>query len=165
MSERIIAAAIREKGTLYLARAHHLCGAEYVRSTGKQPFPGGDAQGFVTDNRMRFVSREEAMQIALASGQVVRDPTGGDHRTVFFWMGFTPFCRTCGPLFAMICCPLFMIFRMSLTPGLCLGFENGCLRNITSVVACLLVFRTHWLNLISISRRIFLRDMLMRLSQ
>lgn len=79
--EHITWAAIRgEDGTLYVAAAHHRCGAAYVRRTGKRPFPGGEAQGFVTGGG-RFVSRKEAMLIALAAGQVVRTPTGHDHRT------------------------------------------------------------------------------------
>jgi hypothetical protein len=81
MGERIIGAAIKGKdGTLYIAASHGIAGEEYVRSTGKRPFPAGDAQGFVTDG-MRFVSREEAMTIALDAGQVTRTPTGWDHRT------------------------------------------------------------------------------------
>lgn len=81
MSERIIAAAIKgPDGTLYIADRHCQAGWEYNRTTGKRPYPGGDAQGFVTGS-MRFVSREEAMLIALEAGQVRRDPATKDHRT------------------------------------------------------------------------------------
>ena len=79
--KKIIGAAIKgPNGTLYIAASHCIAGHDYVELTGKRPFPGGDAQGFVTDS-LQFVSREEAMQIALDAGQVRRDPAGKDHRT------------------------------------------------------------------------------------
>lgn len=38
----------------------------------KRPYPGGDAQGFVTD-KGKFVSRKEALKIAKMAGQIPKD--------------------------------------------------------------------------------------------
>lgn len=67
---KIKAAAILFDGKIYEGKRHYAIGLELIKSGACcRPFPGGDAQGFVTDCG-RFVSREEAMDIAIRAGQV-----------------------------------------------------------------------------------------------
>lgn len=64
-------AAIAYNGTFFEGWAHHAIGQGMVAADiCTRPFPGGKAQGFITINR-EFVSREEALEIALACGQVL----------------------------------------------------------------------------------------------
>lgn len=66
----IVAAAIQFNGKAYIGYRHATIGHNMLRAGAcKRPFPGGPAQGFFTSDG-EFVSREEAMKIAKAAGQV-----------------------------------------------------------------------------------------------
>ena len=65
--ELVREAAILQDGKIYTGKRHDIIISQIVRKTGKKPVTG--EQGFVT-NSGRFVSREEAAQIAFASGQI-----------------------------------------------------------------------------------------------
>jgi hypothetical protein len=72
--ERITAAAIREGRNVYTG-PHHATIIHYIaKCAGITPVRG--EQGFVT-NTGRFVSRKEALGIAVAAGQVTADPLFG----------------------------------------------------------------------------------------
>lgn len=67
---KIISAAIAHQGSLYKGDSHAEIGIKMVREGFcKRPYPSGPSQGFITDEG-NFVSREDALQIALAAGQV-----------------------------------------------------------------------------------------------
>jgi hypothetical protein len=62
-------AAIQHNGRVYTGRRHCLIGQQMLREGAcRRPYPGGDAQGFITSDG-RFVGRLEARQIALKAGQ------------------------------------------------------------------------------------------------
>lgn len=80
--DAIQCAAIAFNGTFFEGWAHHAIGQAMVAADiCTPPFPGGEAQGFVTINR-EFVGREEALQIALAAGQVL--PGKHQHQSELF---------------------------------------------------------------------------------
>jgi hypothetical protein len=69
----IAKAAILYNGNIYTGWRHASIGLDMLANGFcKRPYPGGPAQGFVTDSGI-FVSREEAMKIAKASGQISQD--------------------------------------------------------------------------------------------
>ena len=71
---RIVQAAILYNGKVYRGWRHHLIGLDMLAARKCQrPYPGGKAQGFVTSEGA-FVDRQEAYQIAIASGQIVVSP-------------------------------------------------------------------------------------------
>lgn len=62
--ETIVDAAVRTKdGNVFVGRRHHLILQQHY------PHTKGGIQGFLTSEE-RFVTREEALQIALAAGQI-----------------------------------------------------------------------------------------------
>ncbi len=66
----ILSAAIYYQGSIYTGKNHAEIGHKMVLDgVCSKPFPGGEAQGFVTNNGI-FVGRKVAAQIALAAGQV-----------------------------------------------------------------------------------------------
>ena len=65
--ERIEVSAVLHEGSVYTGKRHGDAIRAAVEATGKKPVTG--KQGFVT-NTGRFVSREEAVKIALAAGQI-----------------------------------------------------------------------------------------------
>ena len=68
--ERIKCAAIRFNGTTHEGPSHNVIGHDMLENkVCSRPYPGGSAQGFVT-NQGRFVGRVEALQIAIEAGQV-----------------------------------------------------------------------------------------------
>ena len=70
MQEVIFKAAIRKDGVIYTGYRHHLIGQDMLKQgVCSRPFPGGEDQAFVT-NLGRWVSREEALKIALNAGQL-----------------------------------------------------------------------------------------------
>lgn len=72
---KIKCAAILFEGKIYEGQAHCDIGLAMIRErVCRCPYPGGKAQGFVTDDG-RFVSREEALPIAIAAGQVKEGQT------------------------------------------------------------------------------------------
>ena len=72
---KIKCAAITYNGKIYEGIGHADIGLEMIREkVCRCPFPSGPAQGFVTDEG-QFVSREEALKIALEAGQVVKGQT------------------------------------------------------------------------------------------
>lgn len=76
--KRIDCAAITQPdGRVWTGKRHHHCIATIIQATGVKPVTG--QQGFVTTSG-RFVSREEARDIAIAAGQV----TTTLHRTQLF---------------------------------------------------------------------------------
>jgi hypothetical protein len=76
MIEYITHAAIYYQGKVYLGSRHCYIGHAMVKSgCCPRPFPGGEAQGFVT-NTGRLVGRKEAAQIAIAAGQISKLPYG-----------------------------------------------------------------------------------------
>lgn len=72
--EHILGVAIQYEGKVYMAlrpcRHHHVI--RQIAQANGVGIKGPDVQGFFT-NAMRFVDRREALQIALAAGQVI-DP-------------------------------------------------------------------------------------------
>jgi hypothetical protein len=75
-------AAITHEGSVYFGWAHCAIGQDMVKyGYCPRPFPGGPAQGFITTEGA-FVSRERALQIALACGQVL--PGKHQHATQLF---------------------------------------------------------------------------------
>jgi len=71
--KRIRSAAIRYKGIIYPGRSHYEIGCKMVDDlVCPRPYPSGKNQGFVTEDG-EFVSREEALKIALKAGQVDAD--------------------------------------------------------------------------------------------
>ena len=71
--ETITQAAIRDPktGEVYTGWRHCFIGLEMIqKGYCKKPYPGGSAQGFVT-NTGRFVSREEALKIATDAKQKI----------------------------------------------------------------------------------------------
>lgn len=78
MTERIHSVAIKARGMLHVAEAprrHH----DVIREMAARGFGPEEMrdQGFVTDMG-RFVDRTEALQIALAAGQVIRRTGSGN---------------------------------------------------------------------------------------
>lgn len=74
-SERIKRAAICYNGRVYEGRRHCEIGQAMIKGgVCEAPYPGGKAQGFVTDEG-RFVSRAEALEIAIDAGQVQKGKT------------------------------------------------------------------------------------------
>jgi len=72
---RIKAAAILYKGKIYEGRRHCEIGLKMLADGAcGRPYPGGKAQGFVTDAG-EFVGRADALTIAIAAGQVVKGKT------------------------------------------------------------------------------------------
>jgi len=69
MMEKIVLAAIVFEGEIYVGRRHCEIVAYIVKRTGAKKVPGSCPQGFVTSEG-RFVDREEAGKIAIASGQI-----------------------------------------------------------------------------------------------
>ena len=68
--QRIKCAAIIYKSLIYEGLMHHRIGHRMLADTVcTRPFPGGPAQGFTTEAG-HFASREVAMLIAVATGQV-----------------------------------------------------------------------------------------------
>lgn len=68
--KRIKCAAIRHNGKIYEGHSHTEIGLQMLADGAcKRPFPGGDAQGFVTDDGY-FVGRITAFEIAMKSGQI-----------------------------------------------------------------------------------------------
>lgn len=65
--EKIIEAAIKFEGKVYLGPRHYLIIKDIFKETGKGP--GSRGQGFLT-NTQRFVTRQEARKIAIAASQV-----------------------------------------------------------------------------------------------
>lgn len=62
--ETIVDAAVKtNKGEIFVGRRHHLILEKHY------PHTKGGIQGFLTSEG-RFVTREEALQIALAAGQI-----------------------------------------------------------------------------------------------
>ena len=79
---KIKCAAIIFGGKIYEGENHAKIGCWMVLNGDcPRPFPSGNAQGFVTDEG-KFVTRAEAMQIAIASGQVTAGTTY--HKTDLF---------------------------------------------------------------------------------
>lgn len=73
--ERIKCAAILHDGKVHKGSAHCEIGIAMVKlGSCDSPYPGGSSQGFVTQDD-RFVSRGEALSIAIAAGQVVEGKT------------------------------------------------------------------------------------------
>lgn len=67
---RIKCAAILYNGVIYEGESHSEIGLELVRKgITKPPYPGGEAQGFVTECG-RFVNRYQALRIAASAKQV-----------------------------------------------------------------------------------------------
>lgn len=78
----IKSAAILYEGKIYEGKSHAEIGVEMVmKRICKPPYPGGDAQGFVTSEG-NFVSRTEALKIAIEAGQVIEGHT--THTTRLF---------------------------------------------------------------------------------
>lgn len=72
---KIKCAAIKYNGEIYEGPSHCEIGHQMIKDkVCPRPFPGGKAQGFVTDSGV-FVEREEALMIALEAGQIVK----GEH--------------------------------------------------------------------------------------
>jgi hypothetical protein len=74
---KIRCAAIFYKGIIYAGKSHseigiHLCNEGIVPEG--EMYPGGDAQGFVTECGI-FVNRNAAFVIALKAGQIVEGKT------------------------------------------------------------------------------------------
>jgi len=78
MKEIIFKAAIRKDGVIYTGYRHYLIGHDMLnRGVCSKPFPGGVDQAFIT-NFGRWVSREEALEIALRTGQLnIKNKKGG----------------------------------------------------------------------------------------
>jgi hypothetical protein len=92
-------AAIQYEGIVYVGWRHHLIGHQMlVDCVCPRPFPGGKAQGFVTSEG-KFVSREEARQIAEKAHQGHLRPGYDELYSEDLWnMDGTPMhgCSTCG---------------------------------------------------------------------
>ena len=72
---KIKSAAIIYKDIVYSGRSHCEIGHKMLSdNVCPRPFPGGVAQGFITDED-KFVSREEAFKIAMEAKQIVVDKT------------------------------------------------------------------------------------------
>jgi len=74
---KIKCAAILYNGKTYgePGQCHADIGLDMIRNkVCRCPFPGGPAQGFVTEEGV-FVSREDALKIAIAAGQVKEGQT------------------------------------------------------------------------------------------
>lgn len=72
---KIKCAAIQYNGKIYEGRSHCEIGWQMLRDkVCKEPFPSGDAQGFVTECGI-FVDREVARNIAITAGQVIEGQT------------------------------------------------------------------------------------------
>ena len=72
---RIKCAAIHHLGDIHEGKTHAEIGIGMLKAhMCMNPFPCGDAQGFVTECG-KFVTRKEAMVIAIAAGQVVEGET------------------------------------------------------------------------------------------
>lgn len=81
--ETIIAAAIRYQGKYYLGWRHCYIGIK-MREDGvcPRPYPGGKDQAFITSNG-RWVDREEALKIALDTGQLLPSEKKGCEYQLF----------------------------------------------------------------------------------
>ena len=72
---RIKCAAIRHVGHVFTGRRHCEIGLKMIEDgVCQKPYPGGDAQGFVTECGA-FVRRELALAIAIKAGQVEKGKT------------------------------------------------------------------------------------------
>lgn len=70
-NSRIKCAAIQYQGKIYEGKSHCEIGHKMLADgVCERPFPGGDAQGFVTEDG-DFVGRYQALRIAAQAGQVV----------------------------------------------------------------------------------------------
>lgn len=67
--EKIVLAAIVFEGEVYVGKRHDQIIRYIVQRTGAKRVPGSCPQGFVTSEG-RFVERDEAGRIAIASGQI-----------------------------------------------------------------------------------------------
>ena len=77
---RVKCAAILYEGKIYEGISHCDIGFDMLkRKVCNRPYPGGDAQGFVTECG-KFVSREEALEIAIAARQVKRGQTTNNNQ-------------------------------------------------------------------------------------
>ena len=75
MIERIKSAAIQHRGAYFGGENHGAIGRWMVTfGICPRPYPHGEAQGFLTESG-RFVGRVEALQIAIAAGQVEKGKT------------------------------------------------------------------------------------------
>lgn len=76
---RIKCAAIRYNGEIYEGERHCDIGIRMVQEgICDRPYPGGEAQGFVTEDGT-YVNRKAAMAIALRAGQVEKGKTHNKH--------------------------------------------------------------------------------------
>jgi len=76
---KIKCAAIKYKDKVYEGNSHPEIGMLMLKhKVCPRPYPGGQAQGFVTECG-KFVSREEALAIAICSGQVTYGETVKKH--------------------------------------------------------------------------------------
>lgn len=67
---KIIAAAIRERGSIFTGRRHHEIIRAIVDGRGREEGPVYGEQGFLVDDG-RFVGRNEAAKIAHEAGQIL----------------------------------------------------------------------------------------------
>jgi len=78
-SMRIKCAAILHNGVIYEGERHCEIGFAMLRDgVCERPYPGGDAQGFVTECG-KFVRRAPALMIAIRAGQVTAGKTCHPH--------------------------------------------------------------------------------------
>jgi len=76
---RIKCAAIRYKDKIYEGESHPKIGLKMLEDgVCERPYPGGKAQGFVTDKGL-FVSRKKALMIAARAKQVTIGRTQTPH--------------------------------------------------------------------------------------
>lgn len=66
---KISSAAILFNNKIYTGISHCEIGCKMVRDKVCERYPSGDAQGFITDDG-KFVSRWQALRIAIRAGQV-----------------------------------------------------------------------------------------------
>jgi hypothetical protein len=73
---KILAAAIKHRGKIYVGRRHYEIGLAMLRTrVAKAPYPSGEHQGFVDDTG-QFVGRFKASNIAIRCGQVEMEKAG-----------------------------------------------------------------------------------------
>ena len=73
---KIKSAAILYNNQIYSGESHTLIGLKMLKDgVCKRPYPSGKNQGFVTECGM-YVTREQALVIAIEAGQVEKDKTG-----------------------------------------------------------------------------------------
>lgn len=81
--EKISIASIRHNGIYYTGYRHHLIGLKMLEDNIlEKPYPGGDDQAFLTDTG-RWVSREEALIIAVNAGQLDMANKKGNRKQLF----------------------------------------------------------------------------------